>query len=134
VTYGAIGNWAVAGDRPLSYVRRPSSNWSNLVSQILTLPEPPYFAVIAPAALVDDVSGYVAAAPSVMAAAAEVDGFLGIEVCGQPGFSIAVTYWGSLEAIEVWRRHPVHVDAKHRGRTEWFTGYATRIAQVLHQY
>ena len=104
------------------------------MSKIVTLPDPPYYAVIAPAALVDDVSGYVAAAPSVMAAAGEVEGYLGIEVCGQPGFSLAVSYWESLDAIDAWRRHPVHAEAKHRGRTEWFTGYATRIAQVVRQY
>jgi heme-degrading monooxygenase HmoA len=104
------------------------------VSKIVTLPDPPYYAVIAPAALVADVSGYVAAAPSVMAAAGDVEGFLGIEVCGQPGFSLAVSYWDSLDAIDAWRRHPIHVEAKHRGRTDWFTGYATRIAQVVHQY
>ena len=95
---------------------------------------PPYYAVIAPAELGQEVGGYAQFGPSVVESAAEVDGFLGIETGFQPGFSLAVSYWQDLEAIDQWRNHPTHQIAKQRGRDEWFTGYATRIAQVLYQY
>jgi heme-degrading monooxygenase HmoA len=69
-----------------------------------------------------------------MAAAADVEGFLGIETCVQPGFSLAVSFWSSLDAIDTWRRHPTHGQAKAQGMSRWFAGYATRIAQVIDQY
>jgi heme-degrading monooxygenase HmoA len=98
------------------------------------LPDPPYFAVIAPATLGRDISGYPAMAEQAMASATDVEGFLGIETCIQPGFSLAVSFWSSLDAIDTWRHHPTHRQAKARGMSMWFTGYATRIAQVLEQY
>lgn len=104
------------------------------MSRIVRLPEPPYYAVVAPAVLAGDAPGYAAAAPQVLASAQEIEGFLGIESCGQPGFSLAVSYWRSLEAIDEWRHHPVHRRAKGRGTGEWFSAYATRIARVVDQY
>ena len=104
------------------------------MNQIVPLPEPPYYAVIAPATLASEVRGYAALAPRVVEAAASVDGFLGIEASAQPGFSLAVSYWADLDAIDSWRHHRLHQQAKARGRSEFFTGYATRIAQVVDQY
>lgn len=102
--------------------------------QIAQTPEPPYYAVIAPAVLRDDVRGYPATALRLMELAREVDGFLGIESCVTGNFSLAVSYWRSLEAIDAWRRHAQHVMAKDRGRQEWFAAYLTRIARVERVY
>lgn len=104
------------------------------MSSIVRLPDPPYYAVIAPAVLGPDVAGYPAMAAGLVERAREVDGFLGIETCAQPGFSLAVSFWSSLDAIDAWRHHPDHRIAKDRGPSEWFTDYATRIAQVVAQY
>lgn len=104
------------------------------MSAIARLPDPPYFAVIAPAELGDDVRGYPAMGAQVLRHAAEVDGFCGIELCAQPGFSLAVSYWSSLDAIENWGHHPHHQRAKAMGKDRWFRGYATRIAQVIDAY
>lgn len=104
------------------------------MSSIVRLPEPPYFAVIAPAALGADLAGYPAMAERAMASAAGIEGFHGIETCVQPGFALAVSYWDSLDAIDAWRHHPRHQQAKSQGMSRWFTGYATRIARVIEQY
>ena len=64
----------------------------------------------------------------------EVDGYLGIESCVHGNFSLAVSYWRSLEAIEAWRRHVAHVHAKEQGMTRWFAAWATRIARVERAY
>lgn len=104
------------------------------MSTIARLPNPPYYAVIAPATLDRDIRGYPNMAERAMAAATEVDGFLGIETCIQPGFSLAVSFWDSLDAIDAWRNHPTHRQAKSQGMERWFTGYATRIAHVIQQY
>ncbi len=104
------------------------------MSRIVHLPDPPYYAVIAPAVHTDDVAGYPEMAGKVLAHASAIDGFHGIEMCYQPGFSLAVSYWQSLEAIATWRDHAHHQRAKALGRSRWFDGYATRIAQVIDAY
>lgn len=102
--------------------------------QIADLPDPPYYAVIAPTMLGSDVDGYPETARRLMEVAREVEGFLGIESCVCGNFSIAVSYWRSLEAIEAWRRHARHLHAKELGKTRWFDAYATRIARVERAY
>lgn len=104
------------------------------MSPIVRLPDPPYYAVIAPAVLGPDSTGHAEMAERVMASSQLVEGFLGIETCVQPGFSLAVSYWDSLDAIDSWRHHPDHRLAKASGKAKWFTGYATRIAHVINQY
>ncbi len=102
--------------------------------EIAKTPEPPYYAVIAPAVLHSDVQGYPATALRLMELAHEVDGFLGIESCVHGNFSLAVSYWRSLEAIQAWRRHAEHLYAKDLGKTRWFSAYLTRIAKVERVY
>ena len=102
--------------------------------QIAQTPEPPYYAVIAPAVLRTDTQGYPEMALRLMELAHEVDGFLGIETCLTRNFSLAVSYWRSLEAIDAWRRHTQHVCAKDLGKQRWFAAYTTRIARVERVY
>jgi heme-degrading monooxygenase HmoA len=102
--------------------------------KIASTPRPPYYAVIAPAVLSNDVSGYGEMALKLMEVAREVDGFLGIESCYQGRFTLAVSYWRSLEAIEAWRAHARHRVAKENGKTRWFEAYFTRIARVERDY
>ena len=102
--------------------------------QIARTPAPPYYAVIAPAVLSTDVSGYPEMALRLMEVAREVDGFLGIESCFQGRFTLAVSYWRSLEAIDAWRAHARHRVAKDMGKTKWFDAYFTRIARVERDY
>lgn len=104
------------------------------MSRIASTPEPPYYAVIAPAVLSRDTEGYAETAAELFALAAEQPGFLGIETCADARFSIAVSYWESLEAIAAWRARAEHVVAKDRGRRQWFAAYATRIARVERAY
>ena len=104
------------------------------MSRIAQTPEPPYFAVIAPAVLRPKVAGYAEAAARLLAIAPAQPGFLGIEACVEDGFAMAVSYWRSLDAIETWRSHARHLAAKQAARTRWFDAYITRIAQVQRVY
>jgi heme-degrading monooxygenase HmoA len=104
------------------------------MSQIAETPEPPYYAVIAPAVLSDDVTGYPELGARLVELAKDIDGFLGIETCYQRGFAIAISYWRSLEAIDRWRQHGQHLRAKDLGKTKWFDQYVTRIAKVERAY
>ena len=104
------------------------------MSKLANTPEPPYYAVIAPAVLSADLKGYPDMAARLMELAESVDGFLGIEACAHGSFAIAVSYWRSLEAIETWRRKAEHLRAKELARTRWFDAYVTRIAKVERVY
>ena len=97
-------------------------------------PRPPYYAVIAPSVLRADTRGYPELGARLIELAREVDGFHGVDVCLQPGFSLAVSYWRSLEAIEAWRRHAEHLRAKQLGQQRWFASWVTRIARVEQEY
>lgn len=104
------------------------------MNKVVDAPTPPYYAVIAPAELADDVRGYPELATKLVELAKEQPGFLGIESGFQRGFALAVSYWASLEAIEGWSRHAHHVIAKERGKSVWFRKYVTRIARVERVY
>jgi heme-degrading monooxygenase HmoA len=104
------------------------------MSRIAKTPEPPYYAVIAPAVLRPDMAGYAGTAADLLALARTQPGFLGIEACMDGEFAIAVSYWDSLEAIDGWRRRAEHRSAKARGRSDWFEAYVTRIAKVERAY
>lgn len=104
------------------------------MSRIAQTPEPPYYAVIAPAVLRADVEGYAEKVGKLLAIAPSQPGFLGIEACMEPRFSIAVSYWESLEAIDGWRRRAAHLAAKGMARAKWFEAYITRVAKVERAY
>jgi heme-degrading monooxygenase HmoA len=106
------------------------------MQKIADTPEPPYYAVIAPA-VVDptaDLGEYAEMAARLVELARQCDGFLGLETCFQGNFALAVSYWRSLEAIDAWRRHARHLHAKELAKTRWFESYVTRIARVERAY
>lgn len=104
------------------------------MSQVVNTPAPPYYAVIAPAELAEDVKGYPEMALQLIELARQQPGFLGIEAGFMPGFSLAVTYWTSLESIQAWSHNARHLIAKDLGKTRWFKKYLTRIAKVERVY
>ena len=104
------------------------------VNKIVNAPSPPYYAVIAPAELQEDIRGYPETAAKLIELAKEQPGFLGIESGFQKGFALAVSYWASLEAIQAWRENTRHMLAKEKGQSTWFKKYLTRIAKVERVY
>lgn len=95
-------------------------------------PDPPYLAVIFTNRQVEgDHPDYDRTAARMVELAQQIDGFLGIEsVRGADGTGITVSYWRDHDAIERWRTDPEHLDAQAGGRTDWYTWYELRIAQV----
>lgn len=104
------------------------------MNRVVNAPAPPYYAVIAPAELAEDVRGYPELAAQLVELARREPGFLGIESGFQRGFALAVSYWASLDAIDAWSRNVHHVIAKEKGKTQWFKKYVTRIARVERVY
>ena len=104
------------------------------VNKVVNAPSPPYYAVIAPAELQEDIRGYPETAAKLIELAKEQPGFLGIESGFQKGFALAVSYWASLEAIQAWQENARHMVAKEKGKSTWFKKYLTRIAKIERVY
>lgn len=101
----------------------------------LATPKPPYFSVTTTASMGSshDPKHHVDRSLVLYEEAEQIDGFLGWEVMMEKDFSIAISYWNSLEAIETWRRHSGHLSAKKLGK-QWFSHCMTRIAKVERDY
>jgi heme-degrading monooxygenase HmoA len=66
---------------------------------------------------------------------AEIPGFNRIiGYTGDDGTELAVVEFESSEAIAAWRDHPAHVQARNRGREEFFAEYDITVATVSRQY
>jgi heme-degrading monooxygenase HmoA len=101
------------------------------MNMISKTPEPQYYAVIFTSVRTNGDNGYKETAENMLKLAAEQPGFLGAESArDMNGKGITVSYWESLEAIEKWKFHGEHRQAKEKGRTEWYSDFAVRIAKV----
>ncbi len=96
-------------------------------------PAPPYYAVIFSSRLAPEAGeAYGETAKRLLALAATMDGFLGVETTGRDpdGFGITISYWRDLEAIARWRAEGVHVAAQNAGRQSWYEAFWLRVARV----
>lgn len=109
---------------------------SKSVARVARTPKPPYYAVTTTTELRPefDADAYFKLGTELYGRAHEIEGFLGLEAFFDNGASIAVSYWASLDAIETWRRHPVHMTAKGLAKSVWFGATITRIARVEADY
>ncbi|MGB0747376.1 MAG: antibiotic biosynthesis monooxygenase family protein [Magnetospiraceae bacterium] len=98
--------------------------------EIARTPAPPYYAVIFTSVLrAPDNPDYAAAAARMIELAQDQPGFLGVETARE-GLGITVSYWEDEAAIRAWRDQAEHAIARERGRQEWYSAFALRIARV----
>lgn len=75
--------------------------------------------------------GYQKTSDKISAIVSTMNGFLGVECLRDvDGFGITVSYWDSMESIDAWRKNLDHMEAKQRGRSEWYQEYTIRICKV----
>ena len=104
-------------------------------SDFVTTPPPPYYAVIFTSRRSGGDDGYGAAADRMVALAAEMDGFLGIEsVRDGRGLGITVSYWRDEAAIAAWKAQAEHAEVRERGRAFWYRQFELRVARVERAY
>jgi heme-degrading monooxygenase HmoA len=104
-------------------------------TRLLTLPEPPYFAVIFTSKLSLDDEGYDEMARRMEELAAEQDGFLGIESArGADGVGITVSYWRDEASIRAWKGQSEHRGAQATGQARWYEDFTVRVASVERAY
>lgn len=106
------------------------------LARVARTPRPPYYAVTTTAELKPeyDKAEHIRLGAELYGHARDVGGFLGLEAFFDGNASIAVSYWTDLDAIERWRKHPVHGRAKATAKASWFGATITRIARVEHDY
>jgi heme-degrading monooxygenase HmoA len=103
------------------------------MSGIAKTPEPPYYAVIFTSERTDGDNGYAEMADEMERLASVQPGFIGVE-SARRGIGITVSYWESLEAIQKWKQNERHLFAQHKGISDWYLTYKTRICKVERDY
>ena len=99
-------------------------------------PQPPYWAVVFASQRNDaDPAAYAEAAARMMQLAGQQPGYLGAESArGEDGFGITVSYWNSEADILAWKHQAEHAATREKGRADWYTRYAVRVARVERAY
>jgi heme-degrading monooxygenase HmoA len=106
-----------------------------IASPFVSLPKPPYYAVIFSSRRREGDHGYAAAAQRMEQLVAQQPGFLGVESTrDDTGFGITVAYFEDEAAIAGWRNNAEHAAARERGRNEWYEHFELRIARVERAY
>lgn len=101
----------------------------------MSLPEPPYYAVIFTSRRTGVEAGYEETAQRMLELAAGQDGFLHADsVRGEDGLGMTVSYWRDLAAIQCWKQQAEHLQAQQAGKDKWYAAYQVRICKVEREY
>lgn len=105
----------------------------------MTKPKPapakPYYAAIFTSVLGPGQDGYEETSEKMLALVKRQPGFLGFDsVRGDEGAGITVSYWESLEALRAWGAVPEHHAAQTRGKSECYSRYRIRVAEVIEDW
>ena len=68
---------------------------------------------------------------------AKIDGFISIErfsSLANEGKLCSLSFWESEEVIREWREFDLHRLAQEKGKTQIFSDYRIRVAQVIRDY
>lgn len=97
-----------------------------------TTPQPPYYAVIFTSVRTDADNGYSETAKQMLELAGRSPGFLGFESARQE-IGISVSYWASLEAIQLWKENATHRQAQGQAK-DWYKAFRVRVCRVEREY
>lgn len=100
---------------------------------IAQTPQPPYYAVIFTSVRTEIDEGYNEMSDKMVELVKKQPGFLGVE-SARNEVGITVSYWESLEAIQMWKANLEHKDAQLLGKKKWYENYKTRITKVERDY
>jgi heme-degrading monooxygenase HmoA len=94
-----------------------------------TPPQKDYYAVIFSSTKSANLDGYEEMDELMMKLAHEQEGFLGYESSSAGNSGIFISYWESMEAIQIWRNNLEHMKAKSNANL-WYTRYLSQICKV----
>jgi len=101
----------------------------SLIKDELTL-SPGNIAVIFMSERKMDQPDYDAMDRKTMKAVSKMDGFIGFESVRDGESAIFISYWQSMDSINVWRNDPLHRQAKAGGKGQWYDAYRTVVCQI----
>ncbi|AXT18724.1 antibiotic biosynthesis monooxygenase [Flavobacteriaceae bacterium AU392] len=93
----------------------------------------PYYAVIFTSTLTEKENGYNKMAELMETLAKQQKGFLGVDSARET-VGITVSYWESLEAIQLWKQNADHLVAQQKGISDWYSWYHIRVCKVEREY
>jgi heme-degrading monooxygenase HmoA len=93
-------------------------------------PKPPFIASIFHYYLSDDLEGYEEYDQQTIELVKEIPGYLGYESFKHEGRGSFISYWKDMDAVRAWAQHPIHIEAKEKGRSSWYRYYHSEIAEV----
>lgn len=96
-------------------------------------PKPPYYAVIFTSLRSDGDNGYSEMSEVIEALVKEQPGYIGME-SARNEVGITVCYWTDIDSIKAWSKNLVHMEAKQKGKTDWYKQYRVRISKVEVEY
>ena len=92
-----------------------------------------YYAVIFSSTRSEDLQGYAEMDKLTLELAAQQQGFLGYENVANGNSSIFISYWESMEAINLWRKNAIHLQAKSKAE-KWYKRYLSQICKIEHTH
>ncbi|MFN5606544.1 MAG: antibiotic biosynthesis monooxygenase family protein, partial [Bacteroidota bacterium] len=94
------------------------------------IPTPPYIASIFNYYLSDQLEGCQEYDELTLDLAKKMTGYLGYESFKHDGRGTFISYWQDMDAIRNWAAHPLHIEAKQKGKSTWYRYYHSILAEV----
>ncbi len=92
-------------------------------------PRPPFIASVFHYYLSDQLEGYHEYDALTLELVKQIPGYLGYESFKHDGRGSFISYWKDMESVRVWAAHPVHIEAKQKGK-QWYKYYHSMLSQV----
>lgn len=95
--------------------------------------ELPYYAVIFTSLLHLPDEEYHGLDEKLILEAKKMDGFIGMD-SARSLLGISVSYWKTLEDIQIWSQNTQHIFAKEKGKKLWYESYNVKICKIEKEY
>lgn len=100
---------------------------------IANTPKPPYYAVIFTSIKNAENTEYETISEKMVELVQKQPGFLGFESAKEE-IGITVSYWESIEAIQLWNNNLAHQEAQKLGKEKFYQSFKVRISKVERDY
>ena len=105
------------------------------MNNIIKTPKTPYYAVIFTSIRTLGDKGYGKMGEEIEKEISDQIGFLGAEsMRNDQGFGVTISYWKNLESINKWKKNPLHIIAKEKGKKLWYYNYMLRLCKVEYDH
>ncbi|MGB0896031.1 MAG: antibiotic biosynthesis monooxygenase family protein [Flavobacteriaceae bacterium] len=81
----------------------------------------------------DDDNGYQEMAKQMEHLAEQQSGFLGMTSV-KDAIGVTLSYWSSLEAIQLWKANSSHLYAQQKGQRDWYDWYKVEVCEIKRAY